>query len=608
MPVELFSMSGMKKKLFIILLFLSTMATFQGQTIPDVPYEILLRELPGTRNDSLKVQKLFRMAFLQFDEFDNIGLADSLSEVAIRIAEAGHRPELILFAYEKYLESNDLDKNYQKALNFALKAEQIASILNMPNADYIASKNIAEVYLAGYQYDKALEYSYKSLSMASIAENAHYKTESYLNIGRSLEGKNQKIEAFRNFISASTLAEKELNTGLMLKSYDRLSGFYNYNKFFTKATRYKLKQRELVLKQKPVDSVALMWIEYDLQVIDINSDNNRLNEANFKSVLDFARRNNHRRLFNYEVALYRTHLIEAEKIGLLKELYQTQLPGELDRLVLENPGLFYRLKALFCELDHQPDSSMLYYKKAEQIMVANPNIILKSKFYFRFGEFLQRHGYADLAVERIKQSYDLASQVSYFDYMSIASGKLESLFAESKNFPEAYKYALLNKVLADSMNSNSKKDQLLMMEIDHETRQRERVAEQEHDEKLRRYSLQYTAITIGILTVFVILIMLGSLKVPEWIIRMLGFFSFIFLFEFIILLADNKIHDVTHGEPWKILIIKIFLIAILLPLHHGIEKRVITYLLNHKLLNLSDFSLVTNFWRKMRNKTKEKKQ
>lgn len=71
---------------------------------------------------------------------------------------------------------------------------------------------------------------------------------------------------------------------------------------------------------------------------------------------------------------------------------------------------------------------------------------------------------------------------------------------------------------------------------------------------------------------------------------MLGFFSFIFLFEFIILLADNSIHHWTHGEPWKILLIKIFLIAFLLPFHHWIEKRVVDYLLNHRLINFSDFS------------------
>jgi hypothetical protein len=52
-----------------------------------------------------------------------------------------------------------------------------------------------------------------------------------------------------------------------------------------------------------------------------------------------------------------------------------------------------------------------------------------------------------------------------------------------------------------------------------------------------------------------------------------------------------------------VLLIKIFLIAILLPLHHGIEKRVITYLLNHKLLDLSRFSVVQLMKERIRRRT-----
>jgi hypothetical protein len=171
-----------------------------------------------------------------------------------------------------------------------------------------------------------------------------------------------------------------------------------------------------------------------------------------------------------------------------------------------------------------------------------------------------------------------------------AARQLEAIYASEGDYKNAYNYSVLNKVLNDSLNNLSKRDQLLIIEIDHETRERDLAAEHEKQSTVRRHYLQYTAITIGILTVFVILIMLGSLKVPEWIIRMLGFFSFIFLFEFVILLADNRIHEITHGEPWKVLLIKIFLIAILLPLHHSIEKKVIAYLLNHKLLDISKLS------------------
>ena len=463
-----------------------------------------------------------------------------------------------------------------------------------------SSKNLALVYAAGYQFDKALEYNYKALSIASTEENTKHKASSYLDIGKTLEGKNQKIEAFRNYITASNLAEKDNDREVLKLCYERLSSFYNFNKLYNKATKYKLMERDLVTGKHPVDSVALMWIEYDLQAIDINSNNNQLNEKNMLEVLYFAGRHQHQRLMNYEIALYRTHLIEANKISLLKDLYYHKFPHEWEEMKKMNPGMFYRLKAFFCEEEHQRDSAGFYFARAETVLSSDPNMILQSKFFNRYGQFLLRQGNKEKALLKFARSYQTAEKASYFEYMLIASGQLESLYGATGDYKNAYVYSVLNKSLSDSVNNLSKQDQILVMEIDHETRQRERIAEHDRQETLRRHYLQYSAITIGILSAFVLLIMLGSLKVPEWIIRMLGFFSFIFLFEFIILLADHKIHEMTEGEPWKVLLIKIFLIAILLPLHHGIEKMVITYLLNHKLLDLARFSLL----RRLRGKKK----
>ena len=592
--IQLRKISVSPNLVFLLLLMFPVGGLF-CQVEPAAYMRKLWNEFNATNDDSLKIEKLSRLAFFYNDYLDDHAHADSVSEQAIQIAEASHRSELLLLACNRYVESNDLDEYFKKSLGYALKAEQLSDITTNPEMAYLTSKNLASVYLAGYQYDKALEYNYRSLSIAGISENIVHKAESYLGIGKSLEGKNQQIEAFRNYITACSLAETENNDNLLLACYDRLSSFYNFNKLYNKATRYKLMQRELIKKKLPVDSVAFMWTEYELQVIDINSNNNRLNERKMLNVLDFAMRNSNQRLMNYEIGLYRTHLIEADKIGLLYDLYHKRYPGEWKKLATGNPGLYYRLKAFFCEDEHQPDSALCYFNKAEQILESDPNMILRSKFYNRFGQFLLRHGYKEKALAKFAKSYQMAGKASYFEYMVIASGQLESLYAATGDYKNAYTYSVLNKVLSDSINNLSKKDQILVMEIDHETRQREWLAKYEKQGTVRRHNLQYTGMTIGIFTVFVILIMLGSLKVSEWIIRMLGFFSFIFLFEFIILLADQEIHEITQGEPWKILLIKIFLIAFLLPLHHGIEKKVIIYLLNHKLLNITQFSLIRRF-------------
>ncbi len=561
-----------------------------SQIEPAAHIRKMVTEVNKAENDSLKIERLSRLAFFYLDYLGDYKSADSIAEVAIQIARQSRRPELLFLAYNKYAESCNLYENYQKAREYVIKAEQIS--FDRKNSENVFSnyKNIIAVYLSGYEFDKALEYGYKLLSVAGTSENIELKAESYLEIGQCLEGKNQRIEAFRNYLNATTLADKIHSTSLLIECYSRLSHFYNNNKLSSKATHYKLLQQNLIRNAKEVDSVALVWTDYDLQVIDLNSNNNKLNEGDMEKILKFAVRHRHNRMLNYEIAIIRSHCIEANKFVLLRDLYGKKFPGELDKLASENPALYFRLRAFFSEEEKMPDSAFYYFNQAEKKLKAESNIILQSSFYIRFGQFLMRHGYKKQAVEKFLKSLELAKTAFYIDYMLVATKQLEAIYAGEGDYKNAFQYSVLNKVLNDSINNMSKKDQMLIMEIDHETRQRDLAAEKEKQSTSRRYSLQYTAMIIGILTIFVILIMLGSLKVPEWIIRTLGFFSFIFLFEFIILLADHQIHEFTHGEPWKIMLIKIFLIAILLPLHHWIEKKVINYLLSHKLIDMSKLS------------------
>jgi len=223
-------------------------------------------------------------------------------------------------------------------------------------------------------------------------------------------------------------------------------------------------------------------------------------------------------------------------------------------------------------------------------MQRDPNIIGQSNFFNRFGQFLIRHNQPTEAIIQFENALRLARAASYPDYMLSAARQLEQVYLQKKDFKNAYAYATLIRDLTDSLNEMSKKDQLIILEIDHEARQRELAAERELPERNRRDNIQYLAITIAIVLVFVILMMLGSFKVPEWSIKALGFVSFILLFEFIILVMDHKIFELTKGEPWKIFLIKIFVIALLLPLHEFLEKRLTRYLINHKLIDLSKVS------------------
>ncbi|MCX6266211.1 MAG: hypothetical protein NTW16_02485 [Bacteroidetes bacterium] len=218
------------KILFLLLLIFP----FEGifcQVEPISSSGRLTQEYKATDSDSLKIEKLFDIAFYYFDYLGDNKAADSISEMAIRIAEKSHQPELLHLACHKYVECNDLHEYYQKALDYALKAGESPYVVTNQEYAFQNYKNLASVYLSGYEFDKALEYSYKLLSIAGSTDNSALKAESYLLIGQCLEGKNQKIEAFRNYLNATSLADRINNMELRCECYSRLSNFYNFVRF-----------------------------------------------------------------------------------------------------------------------------------------------------------------------------------------------------------------------------------------------------------------------------------------------------------------------------------------------------------------------------------------
>jgi hypothetical protein len=102
-------------------------------------------------------------------------------------------------------------------------------------------------------------------------------------------------------------------------------------------------------------------------------------------------------------------------------------------------------------------------------------------------------------------------------------------------------------------------------------------------------------IVFGILLSLIILVLISSYKIPSSIIKGFGYITFVMLFEFIILILDTKIHHWAHGQPLKILAVKIVLIAIILPLHHATEHKVVHYLLKNRLISQGGHSIRSSF-------------
>jgi len=85
--------------------------------------------------------------------------------------------------------------------------------------------------------------------------------------------------------------------------------------------------------------------------------------------------------------------------------------------------------------------------------------------------------------------------------------------------------------------------------------------------------LQYSAILIFIVALFILLLFRGKLHIQEKWAEGGVFFIFLLLFEFILVLIDPYIEQWSGGEPGYKLMINAALAALIFPLHSLAETR-----------------------------------
>lgn len=241
------------------------------------------------------------------------------------------------------------------------------------------------------------------------------------------------------------------------------------------------------------------------------------------------------------------------------------------------------------------DSGFYFLKKAEEGFETRSNATNRFWFYTTMAShFKKRRDYKNALAYSLKAKI-ISDDLSDLELKQTVAQNLDSLYQQVGDFKNAYQYNAQNHQYTDSLEKLSAEKEVLMMEVEDENKRKERELLQAEEDKRTRHNIQYMGITAAIAGVFIMLIMLGVFSVSQPTIKILGFFAFIFLFEFIILLADNQIHHWTHGEPWKILAIKIGLISILLPLHHSLEEKAIHYLTSRKMMEIKRNKIFSGF-------------
>lgn len=537
-----------------------------------------------------EIEKLSTTANLFFSE-QKFEAFDSIYNICVEKALFANNEKLLMLIYWNYFSKKDLNfiqlsRAQEQAKDMLQIAEKKGDNLWLAQA-YTAQALVA---LQNNNAKEALNKIEKVNYYVQFVDNDTLKIQHYLRWGKCLELNNKKLDAFRNYLNAQYLAQTKKNAVLQGECFDYLAKFYLLIGDYAKAQHSKLKQINLLNKH---DSIPLMYEYADFARILYYKNDGVLATDLTQKIIAFGYRKNIPDLVSMAIARHRTFLIENGMLVELNKFYTKSYPKEFQTLFKEDTLTYYRTHALLSEVNNKMGEADSFYKLAALHLQKMPSVpsVLLANVYRRYAQFLIRIGKEKEAMQVYEKALSNAEKSQYMPYLVEISEILDSLYFKHHQIDKAYSYAEKNKLYILTQKENLKKDDLLNLEISNSAKQRELIEKQAKEQMHRRHNLQYMGIVISIISVFIILLMLGSFKVHRNIISALGFFSFIFLFEFIILLLDNKIIEITHHEPWKMMAFKIVIISFLLPFHHWVEHKVIHILLTKKLINPSKFSI-----------------
>jgi tetratricopeptide (TPR) repeat protein len=576
-------MNTCKKQFFFFCCILISMATTAQK---DLLADSLLRNTQTASTPEEKVEAFSRVADYHFNSNDSISKYYHLKTV--ETAEISRDRKLIIRTWLKlanrYLNNSAKKENLLKARDAANKGLDIALAEKLDEQSAFCQLTIARCWRLEGNNAKALEILNGVNNIAANTSNDSLKVRTFNALGDAYSMQSDNLQAFRNYMNALEIAENSGRHKDISQCYDNLSAFYQGIKQYEKAKDYAF--RSLAL-----DSTNKNW-------------HSVLDDYNNIGKIYSAEKNIDMALYFFEKSIQKADAIGFEKYKIncyanitnmyfFAERYQEGLNYMQSNPALANfmitagmESMIDFAKGSVYNQTGKLDSAGFYLKKSQPFFEQVMGVFNRFGFYSVYATYLKkRNDYAG-AMSYLQKARSIADETKNMELLKYVYQQMDTLSALSGKYQLAYEYRGVARKFSDSLESLTKEKDLLAIEIDKENRQKEKKALEATQAKTRRHNIQYLGITAAIASIFILLVTAGLLSVSRGTVRIIGFFAFIFLFEFIILLADNQIHHWTHGEPWKIMAIKILLIALLLPLHHYLEHKVIHYLNEKNMLRI----------------------
>ena len=137
----------------------------------------------------------------------------------------------------------------------------------------------------------------------------------------------------------------------------------------------------------------------------------------------------------------------------------------------------------------------------------------------------------------------------------------------------SYFYADVKDTYSDSVFNEQQRNQIQNLSFSQQIKEKEEQAKLSEEAQQRKQNIQFALIALGIITFIIIFLMLSRRHITNTkLIQFLGVVALLLVFEFLNLLLHPFLERITHHSPVLMLLALVCIAALLVPLHHKLEK------------------------------------
>ena len=217
--------------------------------------------------------------------------------------------------------------------------------------------------------------------------------------------------------------------------------------------------------------------------------------------------------------------------------------------------------------------SETYIKKAIELAKLNNSYFTLCFFKTDLAEELIKRKKFEDAKEQAGQCFVICKQHKYYWQLKIAADQLKTIYDKQHKTDSAYYYLQIESAIKDSVFSQEKMNKVQAMAFSEQIRIKEEHAKKAEEQEQQKQNVQYALIAIGIISFIILFLLLSrSFITNTKMIQLLGVMALLIVFEFLNLLLHPFLERVTHHTPLLMLLALVCIAALLVPLHHRLEK------------------------------------